>query len=93
MVVGFGATTLVLLATTIFYLKSSDRAGSAGNNAASSGSVLEKAEELDREVSSEAAKMQFIVANVYEIIMRTFIHNIICSLSYLCSPLPWFSHL
>jgi len=55
-VVGFGATTLVLLATTFFYLRSSDnRAGSAGHNAASSGSVLEKAEELDREVS-EAEK-------------------------------------
>jgi len=53
-VVGFGATTVVLLATTFFYLRSSDnRSGSAGRNAASSGSALEKAEELDREVSSE----------------------------------------
>ncbi len=54
-VFGFGATTtLLLLATTFFYLKknnegSSNSSGRGGE--ASSGSVLDKVEELDTQVS------------------------------------------
>lgn len=53
-VVGFGATTLILLATTFFYMKNNGGNGSgvsSGGGAASTGSALEKVEQLDSEVS------------------------------------------
>lgn len=49
-VVGLGATTLVLLATTFFYLKNNE--GSSGRGESSSGSALDKVEELDTQVRS-----------------------------------------
>lgn len=51
-VLGFGATTLVLLATTFFYLRNNE--GSSGRGEASSGSALDKVEELDTQVRSDS---------------------------------------
>jgi len=55
-VVGFGATTLILLATTFFYLKNNrdedtGAGASAGHGTAPSSSAVKKVDELDREVS------------------------------------------